>query len=340
MYIDESNKSLSEQSHFSLQVFEGVFRNLHTLKGLSRHFGFELLSSKIHEVEKELTESISLRSFTQEKRQRTIAGISEVASDFNKIRSLAEEKLQIDFDSSSVQVQVSQFDQIIDEIREGRIANSIDHIRGIYLTSFEQIIDNLTIPLNSIARQLDKPFPFIEKNLGQIFAQGNMQSILNSIFVHILRNSMDHGIESKAIRKSKGKRSQGTITISARVDQSRMILEYSDDGAGLNMETLKKKGIDLDLFGPAETNWKIISETIFKSGVSTKTVSDDISGRGVGMDAVRAILETHNSSIHIEPLNDYDEEEFMPFKFVISLSKDFYIAETIWHSGTTPIQAS
>ncbi len=111
---------------------------------------------------------------------------------------------------------------------------------------------------------------------------------LSDPLTHIIRNSVDHGIELPADRVAAGKSEQGTIHLSASHRGGRIVIEVSDDGAGINAERVLKKARERGLVDPnAQLTEEEINNLIFMPGFSTAEQISDISGRGVGMDVVR-----------------------------------------------------
>ena len=118
--------------------------------------------------------------------------------------------------------------------------------------------------------------------------------------VHLVRNSMDHGLETTEARIAAGKSEQGTITLNAFHQGGNIVIEVKDDGAGLNEEKIREKAIangliqESDVLTPEE-----IHNLIFLPGFSTAEAVSDISGRGVGMDVVRRNINELNGSIDV-----------------------------------------
>jgi len=111
---------------------------------------------------------------------------------------------------------------------------------------------------------------------------------LSDPLTHVIRNSVDHGIESPADRVAAGKNEIGTIRLSASHRGGRIVIEVKDDGAGINNERVLKKARERGLIDPnASLSEDEISNLIFMPGFSTAEAISDISGRGVGMDVVR-----------------------------------------------------
>jgi len=115
---------------------------------------------------------------------------------------------------------------------------------------------------------------------------------LSDPLVHIIRNSIDHGIESPAERLTRGKSETGTVRLSADQRGGRIVIEVRDDGAGINSERVLKKAREKGLIDPNATlSEDEINNLIFLPGFSTAEALSDISGRGVGMDVVRRNIQ-------------------------------------------------
>jgi two-component system chemotaxis sensor kinase CheA len=115
---------------------------------------------------------------------------------------------------------------------------------------------------------------------------------LSDPITHIIRNSIDHGIEAPAARLAAGKKEAGTIRLSAAQRGGRIVIEISDDGAGINSDRVLKKAREKGLVAAdAVLNQDEINNLIFLPGFSTAEVVSDLSGRGVGMDVVRRNIQ-------------------------------------------------
>jgi len=125
--------------------------------------------------------------------------------------------------------------------------------------------------------------------------------------LHLLRNAIDHGIESKEERVAKGKQPIGTVKLDAHHEGNNVVIEVSDDGRGLDREKILKRAIERGLIDEASattlTDEKIFS-FIFEPGFSTTEEVSDVSGRGVGMDVVKSTIEALNGSVQIESVKD------------------------------------
>ena len=119
--------------------------------------------------------------------------------------------------------------------------------------------------------------------------------------VHLVRNSLDHGIEQPEMRLAAGKPGYGTLTLAARHEGGNIVIEIVDDGAGINTEILLAKARERGIVGADETmSEEAIRDLIFHPGFSTAKEVSDVSGRGVGMDVVRRNIKELGGLIELE----------------------------------------
>ncbi|WP_417762061.1 chemotaxis protein CheA [Shewanella sp.] len=133
----------------------------------------------------------------------------------------------------------------------------------------------------------------------------NLVEALADPLVHLVRNSVDHGIEMPDIREQSGKPRTGTIVLSASQEGDHILLKIEDDGAGMDPEKLKQIAITrgvLDDDAAARMTDSEAYNLIFAPGFSTKTEISDISGRGVGMDVVKTRITQLNGSVHVDSM--------------------------------------
>ena len=119
--------------------------------------------------------------------------------------------------------------------------------------------------------------------------------------MHMLRNSVDHGIEDAETRRRAGKPPQGRLSLSAYHEGGHVVIAVSDDGSGLNAEKIHRKAVAQKLVDPgAPLSEPEIHALIFRPGFSTANELTEISGRGIGMDVVRRNVETLRGRIEIQ----------------------------------------
>ena len=117
---------------------------------------------------------------------------------------------------------------------------------------------------------------------------------------HMIRNAVDHGLESPEKREAAGKNPEGTVRLTAKHRSGRIVIELADDGAGINREKVRQKAIDNDLIAAdANLSDEEVDNLIFHAGFSTADKISDISGRGVGMDVVKRSIQALGGRISI-----------------------------------------
>ncbi|MET0024901.1 MAG: chemotaxis protein CheA [Sedimenticola sp.] len=131
----------------------------------------------------------------------------------------------------------------------------------------------------------------------------NLVEALADPMVHLIRNAVDHGVEAPDLREKIGKPRKGTLTLTAEQEGDHILLAISDDGRGMDPETLRRRAVDKGLMDKATAERlddKECFNLIFHAGLSTKKEISDVSGRGVGMDVVKTRISQMNGSVDIE----------------------------------------
>lgn len=129
-----------------------------------------------------------------------------------------------------------------------------------------------------------------------------LSEVIKDPLTHMVRNSVDHGLEKPEVRAAAGKPEEGTVSISAYHEGGHIIIEVTDDGAGINPEKIKAKAVEKGLATPqeaAEMSDQRALQFIFAAGFSTAEKVTNISGRGVGMDVVRSNIESIGGTVEL-----------------------------------------
>jgi two-component system, chemotaxis family, sensor kinase CheA len=150
-----------------------------------------------------------------------------------------------------------------------------------------------------LARKSGKSVELVTDD-GETEIDRHMVDILNDVLVHMVRNAIDHGIESMADRESGGKSQTGTVRLTAFHSGGTVVVEIRDDGRGLNREKILRKAIAAGIVDPEKPlSDNEVFNLIFAPGLSTSETVTDVSGRGVGMDVVRKGVEALHGRIDI-----------------------------------------
>lgn len=157
------------------------------------------------------------------------------------------------------------------------------------------------------------------------------RSILNQLedpLIHLVRNSIDHGIEPPEERVAKGKPEAGTIILSALQEGDRIVVSIEDDGRGIDPEKVKKKAIERGLITPEQAEQmsdKEAYELIFLPGFSTVDEVSDLSGRGVGMDVVANVIHSLRGVIEIESELDVGTKITMKLPLTVAIIRTLMV---------------
>lgn len=138
---------------------------------------------------------------------------------------------------------------------------------------------------------------------GDVSIDKSLAGTISSCIVHMIRNSIDHGIEISSERVAQGKPSVGSLKINVTENSEKFFIELSDDGKGINKDALVQKSIEKGIIShekAQELSDQEILQLIFEPGLSTAQKVTDISGRGVGMDAVKQSIAALNGQVFIE----------------------------------------
>ncbi|HNY20750.1 MAG TPA: chemotaxis protein CheA, partial [Treponemataceae bacterium] len=173
-----------------------------------------------------------------------------------------------------------------------------DHAMYMRMVPLEESFSGLQRVVHDTAKRLGKDVR-LEIVGANTEIDKNVIESLKDALIHIIRNSIDHGIEQISTRLRLNKPSTGTITISACQIGTSVQIVISDDGAGLNIEKIKAKAIERKLIDRNEADMSKIIQVIFEPGFSTSERATSLSGRGVGMDVVRMSIDRLQGDIAI-----------------------------------------
>ncbi len=184
-----------------------------------------------------------------------------------------------------------------------RVAEEMqDTIMQVRMMPVSFIFQRFPRMVRDISRKLGKEVNLILEG-ETTEADKNIIEALADPLIHIVRNSLDHGLELPDVRKAAGKSIEGTLIIRASQESDRVVIEIIDDGKGIDPDVIKNKAYEKGLID--ETTLERISDKeavnlVFAAGFSTADVISDLSGRGVGMDVVRSAVERVNGTVGIE----------------------------------------
>ncbi len=188
---------------------------------------------------------------------------------------------------------VGNLDVVTSDLQLAVMKTRMQPIKKVF-GRFPRVVRDLA---RSLKKEIDLEMVGEETDLDK-----NLVEALADPLVHLVRNSVDHGIELPDEREERGKPRRGTVVLSAAQEGDHILLSIADDGKGMDPETLRKKAVEkgmMDVEAASRLDDKDCFNLIFAPGFSTKTEISDVSGRGVGMDVVKTRIAQMNGSVEI-----------------------------------------
>jgi hypothetical protein len=333
-YLHQNRDLVLQFDESRPEVIKQLFVNMHTIKGTARTYLLRAVSSATHEVEDNYQKLAKGQSSWD--RDALLADLARVENLIERYRSVGHEKLGwqlservIKMPSSTLESVLASLNEITTEYLNPHQKSLVKSVRSLLYNSgfvrMQDVIEEASRGLDSIARDLEKYIPKFDVDLPLVVMRDQGVNLMHGVLVHLLRNSMDHGIENTAVRQKLGKDLEGTIYIRAELRGSMMALEYGDDGGGLNLESIREKARMKGLIdGKAQLTPDRVAALIFETGLSTKNTVSDISGRGVGLDAVKRYIEEAGGTIRIK-LAQVEDSTHVPFHFEIEIPNTYFI---------------
>lgn len=334
--IDQFNKFLQSvdgylslcMDHNKADQVDLLFRSLHTVKGNARIAKFVDIVDICHEAEhfyQDVKSGIS--QFDEYKSQGYLDDLDHAVKKYRDVfdrylgKSLGNDnQLELNLREFANCLQ-GQFEGSEDDLSLPQVRSILDQTTKLFgeggLT-LVQVLGPLIQSIEGLCAELDKPkVDVVITGPGQIIAR-EKQALIADTMLHIMRNSIDHGIEDSRTRLKKHKPPTGLITVRSKDSDGKLRMEVFDDGAGLNLKELYQKGVESDLL-PENPSDREIAELIFARGISTSKIVNEISGRGVGMDAVKSFIKGHGGDVTIAFTGYRDDYGFRSFKFIVTV---------------------
>lgn len=201
--------------------------------------------------------------------------------------------LRQSFEDERVHKAISSLDVVTADLQTAVMKTRMQPVKKVF-GRFPRVVRDLARNMKKeISLELEGEETDLDKNLVEALADP---------LVHLVRNSVDHGVEMPDVREKNGKPRQGKVVLSAQQEGDHIILSIRDDGAGMDPEVLRQNAIKKGLLDPESASRlddKGCFDLIFMPGLSTKEQISDVSGRGVGMDVVKTKISQLNGTIEI-----------------------------------------
>lgn len=287
----ELEKALELQSELSVSrekaPEELLVGNILVEEKMVQKYIVEAALNKQENVKKREESSRKLIRIDAEKLDHLINLIGELVITGSNVKQITESD-----DKVGIAKAVTDMSKLIEEIRDSTMGIRMVPI-GETFSRFERVVRDLSrekgkrIDLRIIGGETELDKTLIDK--------------LSDPLIHLIRNSVDHGIGTPEERGKAGKNPSGTLTLNAYHETGSIIIEVADDGEGLNAESIMNKAVELGLVKPDQvlTDYELY-QFIFQPGFSTAKEVTNISGRGVGMDVVKKNIESLRGNVFLE----------------------------------------
>jgi two-component system chemotaxis sensor kinase CheA len=314
---------------------EEIFRVLHTIKGMAATLAFDDLVAAVHAAETDLSE---VRSGNRAADRRWLAALERTLDNISSGCEAAVESeegppelgVTATFPiprAAVVRVDVARLDALLEDLGAlvtarqelerhaaadgfsavARSATAMSHrldalqdrIVHVRLAPLSEVLERIPSLVRDLARQLGKDVT-VEVSGDTLEVDRAILALLPEPIMHLLRNAVDHGLESPEQRREAGKRPTGRISIRARGERDSVVVELSDDGRGIDHDVVARRARELGILeeGAALTEDGLLA-ILSKPGFSTATEVTSVSGRGVGLDTVVARLHDVGASLSL-----------------------------------------
>lgn len=342
-FVEANDALLHAADVMHPELVTQLFRNMHTIKGNARTYGLLHLTNIVHEAEQAYDE-LRTNSEAVFDKAALLMQLQDVLHNIEEYASLNDVKLgrkgpgRRGSAEKYVMVQRTHLDQMIAELgaydlQASRPETLVALLKQLKLDlkligtdPIQNILGGVFESLPSLAKELGKEPPQLEIADHGIHIRNQVTDLLRNVFMHLYRNSMDHGIEVPADRLANGKPARGTIRLDLALANDRLVMRLKDDGKGLALGYIRNKAIEKALIAPdSVVTDEAVAKLIFAAGFSTASAVTEVSGRGVGMDAVQDFVKREGGNIELRLVDDKAGADYRAFETVISLPGKFAV---------------
>jgi chemotaxis protein histidine kinase CheA len=325
-------------------VITQLFRNMHTIKGNARTYGLLHLTHVVHEAEQTYDslraseETVWDRDYLLQQLDATRLALDEYVH-INAVKlghrgadsrgldhSLLVEKQHI----AATLTLLDQADGSNGATQREALRQARHHLELMGTLQVQDVLAGVLESLPALAKELGKPAPVTTIDSNGIVLRAEVAALLKNVCMHLYRNAVDHGLESAAQRAAQGKSPAGHVHLDLRMQGEQLAIRLRDDGRGLAVAAIRRQAIERRLIEEdtllSDTQ---IAQLVLRPGFSTATQVTEVSGRGVGMDAVKGFVEAEGGSLTLEILDTASSQDYRPFETLILLPGKFALAPTL-----------
>jgi two-component system chemotaxis sensor kinase CheA len=345
-FVHENEHIIRQSTEADNAAIAALFRNMHTIKGNARTYKLQHLTDVVHEAEQRLELLRNLeRQASEWNPDALLKDVARVRDTLARYATISEDKLGRRGNatgpgaltgsrpSDAEMARIRESLRLLEGARTDDLAELLSMraavhriLRVLDATSLAEVLSPVVDALPSLAAELGKAAPQVSIQDNGYRLRAEVTGMLENVFTHLLRNAIDHGIEPAEARLAAGKPAAGTIHIEAGVDQQQLQITVDDDGRGLALARIRTTAIQRGwIDANAVLSDDAIAHFIFHPGFSTAETVTTISGRGVGMDAVREFLTRSGGSIELRFTDNHVGAPFRQFQTVVSLPERFAV---------------
>ncbi|WP_217590643.1 MCP four helix bundle domain-containing protein [Burkholderia sp. GbtcB21] len=340
-FLSENERMIRQHERADHSIVAALFRNMHTIKGNARTYSLQHLTNIVHEAEQayeSLRRADGGPEWNRDALMDDLARVRDAVERYATINAVtlgrSGEPAQGGADFLMVErAHISESLRVLDGADPANAADwhaARDAVRRMLSQLGTQGIGDalggVIESLPSLAAELGKPAPVVHIDSHGHRVRSEIGATLKNVFMHLLRNSIDHGIESSEERRAAGKAASGTIDIAVGVGGGELWFVLSDDGRGLALDRIRGIARErgwIDAGNEAALTDEAVAELIFRPGFSTAHAVTEVSGRGVGMDAVRNFLKRDGGDIALRFTDDRVGAPYRAFETIVSLPARF-----------------
>jgi PAS domain S-box-containing protein len=273
---------------------QDMMRTMHTLKGSARQFGLRSVQTTAHEIESKVLANAAFDEALLIEFGHLEKALGDVHTFYDKTTS---GKPSSTSEGEQISVPLRKIEFLLDtfplEKRRTHTDTVFNAVHWLLRAPIKPLFDNLTKLAQSLAEDLGKEV-HVEMIGAEVQIDSRLAGPLSDAFLHVVRNTMDHGAEPPDERESLGKPRPANLTLSLSLQEDHFLFEISDDGRGVNVEKVKERAVSRGLISAEAVKTakdEDVVQYIFLPGFSTKDQATELSGRGVGMDVVKEVIE-------------------------------------------------
>jgi len=287
-FLTEADSMIDAIIEHKYENLPHLKRIIHTIKGNAGLFGMTSVSTLCHQLEDEITAEGTIP---------TDENLSALQEEWNKVRekldSLLGERMV-----KNIEINDADYEMVLRALLNREDPDKIARmVQSWKLETAEHRLEYIKQQTEGLAQRMGKKGVDIYVKPNNIRLQSEHWAPFWSSFTHIMRNAIDHGIETEAERSQAEKEGQGTITIETHIQDGEFLITVQDDGRGIDWHAVAEKASQAQL--PHESKEDLMN-ALFQDGVTTKRVVTQFSGRGVGMGAVREECRKRGGSINLD----------------------------------------